>query len=126
MIDDKKARGMMAADMAHRAAIALTGGDMYSACLRVAADILDSRALDNEASYRFALGCYGSTPEQIDAAVAAIDRGKWPADSITGRVLKMRDEAASRVTNEDIMMDATGEAKRDAFDAVLALLGVKP
>ena len=112
---------MMAADLCERAAA------LYRFHHIVAAEVLSRRAdvvarsLDT-LDYRWALRHALLTHEQIDAAVSAIERGEWPADSLVGRIEKMRDEAGAR-TNGPCQEQNIGAC--DAFDDVLNLLGVK-
>ena len=134
MSDDKR-RAMMAADLCERMARAIRDGSMRGddrtslSISKHVTDILMLVPVYAEATYRSGVALLGTTPADIDAAVASIQRGEWPADSLAGRLLKMRADAANNV--DGLPSDAS--AARSAFagtavalDAALALLGVKP
>ena len=127
-MSDEKQLAMMAADVAQRAAFAIAGGDTYLEGLTCARDILEGK--NAEAVYRFALGCYGAASEQIDAAVASIQRGEWPANSLAGQVEAMRKVAMKelrlRVKNGGGPGADQAQGHVEGIDAVLDLLGVKP
>lgn len=92
----KTARAMMAADLCGRAAKTFREGrSLRGVQLAINVDMIHRGADRAEAVYFVALRGDGLTPADIDAAVASILRGEHPADSLAGRILKMRDDAGA-------------------------------
>ena len=127
---DRKRRAMMAEDLCERATRGVSGDDAERYGSRMAFDFAlgvgGSVLLTSH--YRSGLAWIGITPEQIDAAVASIERGEWPADSLAGRLLKMRNGA-----DEEAIASRKGgyaasarvhEGMASGLTAVLDLLGV--
>jgi hypothetical protein len=122
----KEQRAIAAADLACRGgreALA-THPTKASVALRVAAEIV-ADACDCESIYRAVLKMLTVTPDDIDAAVAAISRGEHPPDSLPGKVDALRrraEEEGSR--NRDRPTQAPRDfGREEAFGEVLALLG---
>ncbi len=90
----KEQRAMMAADLAERAAYKIRANrDGIGALTESVSHVLWGTA--PERCYREALGGASLSPADIDAAVAAIARGEHPADSLPGKVERMRAQAAA-------------------------------
>ncbi len=132
MSDEKTKREMMAAHLGDLISCLLRGGNVDARPIADMAERLTGIVRYASApyfDYRVALGFAGLTPEQIDAAVASIERGEWPADSLVGRVTGMRDEAEQIIEdNRPIVSERvrTAGAIVGRLNKVLALLGVKP
>lgn len=82
---------------------------------------------DPVGSYRHGLALVGLTPAQIDDAVASIERGEHPADSLPGRVATYRNKAAHEANaHEDLAQASFYDGEAHALGYVLSLLGVSP
>lgn len=131
-MSDEKQRAMMAAHLCDLAASAIRAGDRLTAngiasVLIYARWMIDPDGLGATTNYRDGLQTAGLTPAQIDAAVASIQRGEEPADSLTGKVRAMHATSLEDIgvaQTETRRMACAGQAH--AFGAVLALLGVTP
>lgn len=126
MIDNRQ-RAMMAADMCERAARALREDRYLDAWRMISLASTMHHSGTPEDDYRAAL--WTGVVEDVSryAAAASIQRGKEPDDSLAGQVREMR----RRVENEMPGALSAEERRefvgaRNAFTAVLALLGVKP
>lgn len=117
----KEQRAIAAAHLCDLFAHALRSGDMYDSTAAISLIVADDRA---EEFYRYGLGCYGVSPVDIDAAVAAIARGEHPPTSLPGRIKEYKRKAkreAESVANSYREHHCDGEVK--ALGHVLALLG---
>lgn len=122
-----KQRAMMAAHLCERTGRELSEGRCLDAWRMIEAASTMRRSGTPEADYRGGLWACGVERAERDAAVASIQRGEWPADSLAGRVLKMRDDASRDFGIEaDEAQAHRLEGASYALTAVLALLGVKP
>lgn len=121
-MSDEKQRAMMVADLRERATRGMSGDDAARYGSRMAFDcacrIRDTAALASH--YREGLIWLDVESAQIDAAVASIQRGEEPADSIVGKVRAMQAEARGDTGG------ICGAAIAHALEGVLALLGVTP
>lgn len=115
----KAQRAIAAAHLCDLAAKSFRTGDVYCVGLLRAYDVLMED--DPEHRYVYALGCYGvHSPDDIDAAVAAIVRGEHPPGSLPGRALVMRARSldASRGSKDGYM-----RGRADMAVDIIALLG---
>ncbi len=123
----KEQRAMMAADLWMRAATMTFRGEADCApSVSTCAEFVIERD-DPEDYYREGLTSCGLSPADIDAAVAAIADGRHPADSLPGRVEKMRSDLAEEIDTvgggSDDGIHAFGE--RMACATFLSILGCK-
>lgn len=129
MTDDKTKRAMMAADLAERMARMLRYDDLDSAkdLLACIARILGGEQWPQDA-YAHGLHVCLKTGKEIADAQAAIERGKWPSDSLPARLEEMRNDAEDGVNANEEGTPAYCEhrAAEETACIVLDLLGVKP
>lgn len=129
MSDDKQ-RAMMAAHLCDELGRKARQGWRFDWTADVARRIVDvsNRRYPASVAYHGGLMTLGLTPEQIEAAVASIDRGEWPANSLAGNIEQMRANAERGAESTEFGTHAhiCYRVTEDMACTVLDLLGVKP
>lgn len=130
MSDEKTQRAMMAADLCERAAVALREGRDADAAEITERVTRIMSGISNPASH-YGNGLFFARGKKADAdlAIASIQRGEHPVDSLAGRVSKYEDDAETAGVDAAGLADPdyeTGRAqgKCDAAGWMLGLLGV--